>query len=123
MSIPVTLLLKVLVRCGPYKLARILDHCLNRYDSPMENSPAVINPETTPISSRGTFDRSKYEWSDSAEIKDLPIRTRNSNEAPGPSALDVGSSAAVKRSLNVLIVDDNAINRRYERQPSITMDQ
>lgn len=108
-------------RCGPFKLAYILNQCLDRYENPDENvehqSSASESPRFNllgdgepPASPRTPYHAPQSEV----------ILTRKMNETTisdgGPSAenaLDNQNAAGAQ----VLIVDDNSINRTVSKHP------
>ncbi|ORY16126.1 hypothetical protein BCR34DRAFT_597924 [Clohesyomyces aquaticus] len=97
--------------CGPYKLARLLNHCLNRYESADENilsnSPAYSSPRST--TDRGTspqfqpIEKRVDSAIPSQIIPPIDILTPDSDATPIESAPSVS---------HVLITDDNPVNRR-----------
>lgn len=40
--------INICLRCGPYKLATLLDYCLKRYESPDENLEHLLSGTSTP---------------------------------------------------------------------------
>ncbi|QDS74125.1 hypothetical protein FKW77_009900 [Venturia effusa] len=92
--------------CGPYKLSRVLEHCMNRYESSDEN--IALLPNLSPPSSIPT----------SPQEQVYTLRGTTSPEPPRslPDALNAGSMSTEgdtpTTNHHILIVDDNAINRR-----------
>jgi len=97
--------------CGPHKLAKILDHTLNRYYSPSSSVSAF-----TPSS----LDEEEHPWPGNDAIRNLPIRSTTtplvSETDPQlslVSPMQVNPPTPQKlRDVGVLIVDDSSINRR-----------
>jgi hypothetical protein len=94
--------------CGPHKLARVLEHCIDRFESPSEN----IAPIRIVDSSTSVYPPSQSQ-SDPLGTS-IPVRELSTplvNTANGASTTLTKVNAATS-PLNILIVDDNAINRR-----------
>ena len=110
-SIPSCFHLANLGRCGPYKLAYLLNHCLDRYESPTENTPSGSGPLVAPLSV-GMQKITPY----SHEMEDSSIPSSPTNTKPALIKWNYSSAESNTESQQdpprVLIADDNAINRR-----------
>ncbi|PSN69984.1 hypothetical protein BS50DRAFT_618935 [Corynespora cassiicola Philippines] len=97
--------------CGPYKLAYLLNHCLDRYESPTENTPSESGPLVAPLSV-GMQKITPY----SHEMEDSSIPSSPTNTKPALIKWNYSSAESNTESQQdpprVLIADDNAINRR-----------
>ncbi|KAI2485300.1 sensor histidine kinase response [Pyrenophora tritici-repentis] len=107
--------------CGPYKLAFVLNRCLDRYDHPEENLQRAISPNPFPqlVIHEDQLPRS---------LCSSPTSTQGTtglfeSSSPGPTvkvtpASSVAQSSAVSQHeddsivSSTLIVDDNMLNRR-----------
>ncbi|KAF2015102.1 hypothetical protein BU24DRAFT_424008 [Aaosphaeria arxii CBS 175.79] len=128
--------------CGPYKLAYIIDRCLNRFGLPEENVPSPFTPLQSPHvslsrrardeslgsveSSGGSdyFGRSSEMYSSNSSLK-FPVAQDDEAEVNTPTvkttpkATPVEDQGLTPPSLNeiqkgarILITDDNPINRK-----------
>lgn len=113
-----------LSRCGPHKLAKIINHCLDRYYSPKENllenkhspiisSPGAVSTASTPAtvgtgrsSSQDRPSMTSY-FPPSGSSATSPVASQ-SQSSPQKSF----TSSNREGPASVLIVDDNAVNRR-----------
>ncbi|KAE9966934.1 hypothetical protein BLS_006676 [Venturia inaequalis] len=92
------------VVCGPYKLSRVLEDCMNRFESALENIAPVPDTLTTPSSSPPATQKADP----LTATVSLPERSIALQDIPNLEALADGQP---KSTHHVLIVDDNAINR------------
>jgi hypothetical protein len=111
-------------RCGPLKLAYILNHCLDRYDLPDENlrhhSSSDESARCRHSSRSGRqapsprLDRSRNSESSISDTVN-PVATSDASAPassnPTPPIMDKSASQVAQ----VLIVDDNSINRSVSR--------
>ena len=107
--------------CGPYKLAFVLNRCLDRYDHPEENlqhamspdpCPQLVNHENQPPRSLCSSPGSTKETigplnGSSPEIAVKVAPASNAVQSLGISQHEDGSVIS-----STLIVDDNMLNRR-----------
>jgi hypothetical protein len=108
-------------RCGPFKLAYILNHCLDRYDLPDENlshhSSSGESSRYSHTSRNGRQGASQKlhlsQPSESLSIKDeiKTVETSDTNASAGSIPASPNSNKSVSPTAQILIVDDNAINR------------
>jgi CheY-like chemotaxis protein len=95
-------------------MARVLDNCMDRYESLTENIVAISSPDTPLTITPGVDEHTQHQWDDKAELMDERTRTNTKEETLYSSATTSNSAAVAENCLNILIVDDNEINRRYE---------
>ncbi|KAF2000260.1 hypothetical protein P154DRAFT_205033 [Amniculicola lignicola CBS 123094] len=122
--------------CGPYKLANVLMHCLNRYDSPDENiSPESSNSLRSRLSSNSLRSRLSSETTQESTsmsnfsrfdegFTPISLPPYSSPTQETEPALDCKSVSSITISEilspgqgtngdpHILITDDNAINRK-----------
>jgi CheY-like chemotaxis protein len=107
--------------CGPYKLAYILNRCLDRYEHPAENLQPTdsSSPPTQPFSQE-----TQQQSHPSLPMNSTQSTTESLNlESPRPAAPSTADSTTAQPSItsqneedpvisHTLIVDDNLLNRR-----------
>lgn len=110
-----------LTRCGPQKLAFVLNRCLDRYDQPDDNVQSQRTPSPlSPIALHGIQEegitRSAPGFIDlgvgstAAEPAEQPAKLPSLSPTPQPA---MGPSLKEDSAVpHILIVDDNALNRR-----------
>jgi hypothetical protein len=104
------------LRCGPFKLAYILNQCLDRFELPEENiRHETSDSESVPRSPSIGLQRSSLppvlagsQATESTVTQMMNDTTISDAELP-PTALD--SAGTMSTTAQVLIVDDNSINR------------
>ena len=110
-----------LVRCGPYKLAFVLNRCLDRYDHPSENLQRAASPNPFPqlanqdIQSPHSLYSSLGSPQETTGLSDgnapkLTVEFEPASSAARNSATSQSDDGSVASS--TLIVDDNMLNRR-----------
>ncbi|KAL1797282.1 hypothetical protein ACET3X_003888 [Alternaria dauci] len=108
--------------CGPYKLAYVLNQCLDRYNHPDENvqSTGLSSPAPQPLSQRTKQRTQSTSPSNSMQnsLESLSL------ESPGPISPSIAGPTTAQPSVtspheeddrdvsHILIVDDNLLNRR-----------
>lgn len=108
-------------RCGPFKLAYILNQCLDRYENPDENiehqSSASESPRFNLLSDdeHPVSPRTPYHVAQSDEaLTQKTNKTTISDDRPSAESIhEDGNSGGAQ----VLIVDDNSINRSVSKRP------
>ncbi|KAF2127320.1 hypothetical protein P153DRAFT_368634 [Dothidotthia symphoricarpi CBS 119687] len=100
--------------CGPYKLAYILKRCLDRFEHPGENLPHISSPATFP--QLDTF-IGKEALHYMTVLSPPPIIKPSdaASSAAGSATLDHAISLPLPEKSGesqILVVDDNAINRK-----------
>ncbi|TID12886.1 sensor histidine kinase/response regulator [Venturia nashicola] len=91
--------------CGPYKLSRLLEHCMNRYESPFENIAPILDPAARPSTSPQPTQEADP-LAATVSMPELPIALQDI------SNLQSLAEGRTQSTHHILIVDDNAINRR-----------
>ncbi|KAF2474248.1 uncharacterized protein BDR25DRAFT_392014 [Lindgomyces ingoldianus] len=106
--------------CGPYKLASLISHCLDRYESLSENSQfhahTISSPQSTPDPDPNTPAPpviTEKRWNPSFPLPIPPIFENSPESMFVPNVSSPRLPNQLRTSIsNVLIVDDNPINRR-----------
>jgi hypothetical protein len=110
--------------CGPYKLAYILNQCLDRFDSPEENiqqgSPSIAGIATgSPHGRRKALQSANFITS--IDVKADPALVANvttASDAPSTGTPVSLPLRHVSSEPQVMIVDDNPINRSVSQMLS-----
>lgn len=110
-----------LIRCGPHKLAFVLNRCLDRYDQPGDN----VQPSraVSPLPQTATYGAKELGISipppSPAQLNDKPLQARPAENAakspattPTPQPVHVPHQEEDLAASHILIVDDNMLNRR-----------
>jgi hypothetical protein len=108
-------------RCGPFKLAYILNQCLDRYDLPDENlrhqsssGESSRHSHTSRNGRKGVSQTLHLSQPSESSLTNGEIKPAETSDAIAPAASIPASPISnkpVSSTAQILIVDDNAINR------------
>lgn len=115
--------------CGPYKLAFVLNRCLDRFALPEENlkrpDSATVSPQ--PLPRRPKLLSQPFSLPNLLNDNDIPVTELAPVVIPAPLSVQVAQPTSASSTLgllaapseaarpsisNVLVVDDNSINRK-----------